>query len=187
MASAAYKFYLQAKRSYEILNFYTDQLSSNIEDLDIAQEDGKRLLCIPLPVYTPETPGFDYGFDSIGSRKMGDDVEFDKDGTDIVTDKETDDEVIVIVKDGKAVSYRIQNGVFHEVDDSGDESDDENVLMIVNEKKRKKRDPMVDISCMHCPVKYRFLSKLKDHVKKVHNVDIYYCKVSLFKLSYIYR
>ncbi|KOB74478.1 Zinc finger protein 2-like protein, partial [Operophtera brumata] len=168
LASAAYKFYLQAKRSYEILNFYTDQLASNIEDLDIAQEDGKRLLCIPLPVYTPETPAFDYGFEGIGFRTMGDNIETDEDGINIVSvNKVEDDEAIVIVRDGKSVSYRIQNGALQEIDDSSDESDDENVLMIVNEKKRKKREPMEDISCMHCPVKYRFLSKLKNHVKKI--------------------
>lgn len=121
--------------------------------------------------------GFDYGFDGVGTMKLEDaKSKTNKDCINI--DKVKEDDVILVVEDGKTLLYRAQNGVLHEIEELENESDDENVLMIVNEKTRKKREPMMSISCLHCPVKYRFLSKLKDHEKKMHNADIYYCKVS---------
>lgn len=170
-ASAAYKFYLQAKRSHEILDFYTDQLLKNIEDLEITEADSKQLLCIPLPVFIPEVSVFDYGLDSIGTRHMGDDY----DGTTGTTNMVADDVVMVVQDDQTLLS--VEDEPLQEVK-LQEQSDDENVLMIVNEKTRKKRVPMIYVSCLHCPVKYRFVTKLKIHEKKMHNADVYYCQVS---------
>lgn len=171
----AYQFYLQAKRSYEVLHFYTDQLLANTGDLDIPEEDGNRLLCIPLPIYTPETCSFEYGLDGIGQRNIGDDESECLEENDSTSQEEN---VLLVVENEEM----IKEGEIADEMTSG--SEDDNVLMIVNEKTRKKREPMVYISCMHCPVRYRFLSKLKEHVKKVHDEDIYYCKVcTLYNLS----
>ncbi|CAK1549383.1 unnamed protein product [Leptosia nina] len=48
---------------------------------------------------------------------------------------------------------------------------------VTKKRRRWKRKPMTSIVCMQCPVKYRFLGKLKEHMRMEHGVDIHICKV----------
>lgn len=110
--------------------------------------------------------------DSVATSNIEDGIEINDNKTD------NNNEVVLIVEDKKTLFYSVQDGALQEIKFKEESDDDDNVLMIVNKKIRKKRDPMTFISCLHCPLKYRFVATLKKHEKKVHNADIYYCKVS---------
>lgn len=45
------------------------------------------------------------------------------------------------------------------------------------EKKKRKRNPMEYKMCSRCPIRYRFVRKLKEHMKEEHGVDLFVCKV----------
>lgn len=53
-------------------------------------------------------------------------------------------------------------------------------------KEKKKRLPMDYVSCSECPIKYRFTTKLKHHMKTEHNIDVYICKVCKINLLSLY-
>ncbi|CAH2061940.1 unnamed protein product, partial [Iphiclides podalirius] len=44
-------------------------------------------------------------------------------------------------------------------------------------KRKRKRNPMSYIMCSKCPVRYRFVAKLKEHMKAEHDIDLFVCTV----------
>ncbi|XP_045781318.1 zinc finger protein 141-like isoform X2 [Maniola jurtina] len=47
----------------------------------------------------------------------------------------------------------------------------------VKKKKCRKRNPMEYRQCSQCPVRYRFVRKLKEHMKEAHGIDLFICQV----------
>lgn len=164
----------------ELVNHYTQELLDNVKNVQITDDDVEKLLCIPLAEYKPMTKLFNLNFDSVGSlnstHQDDDYIKFDS------TNREDDNILLVVKKDKESDDENSDN-----LPNSMLNSDDD-MVVIVNEKVRKKRDPMVYMTCSRCPVKYRFVAKLRDHMKTVHDIDLYYCKVCIivmfsFKLS----
>lgn len=58
------------------------------------------------------------------------------------------------------------------------------INVIENVKLRRKRDPMTVKQCSLCPVKYRFVSKLQEHMKQEHGIDLFVCKVWINHLKF---
>ncbi|XP_026764916.2 zinc finger protein 57-like isoform X2 [Galleria mellonella] len=205
-ASTAYRFYLLAKHNYETLNLYVNELENNLESISLpdgAIANKTDSICISLPILKSQTPIFDYSIDNIITQKYCDntkrkDVEI-KVENDIKTEKpekddefnykkeeskvnervkESDDEEIVIVmsEDGKQTCYMPQK--------------DGSLLLITpnkfekeinsyngEKKQRRKREPMTYKKCSQCPIKYRFIAKLKEHMKADHNISLFVCKI----------
>nr|XP_034837559.1 zinc finger protein 287-like isoform X2 [Maniola hyperantus] len=47
----------------------------------------------------------------------------------------------------------------------------------VKKKKCRKRNLMEYRQCSQCPVRYRFVRKLKEHMKEAHGIDLFVCQV----------
>lgn len=93
-----------------------------------------------------------------------------------------DDNIVVIVKEnGEPLYYKMgNNSTLELVSGVKNEKIKDKVLKVRQVTKlRKKRDPMVYRQCSQCPVKYRFIAKLKEHMKTDHNIDLFVCKVSM--------
>lgn len=46
-------------------------------------------------------------------------------------------------------------------------------------KSRRKREPMSTKKCPYCPITYRFIAKLKEHMRTDHGIILYACKVCI--------
>lgn len=84
------------------------------------------------------------------------------------TPKKEKQEVLYIVVTDKATASKSTKNLVKETEG-------------VKEKRKghRKRVPMSVKLCSLCPVRYRFVSKLQEHMKQAHNVDLFVCKVSL--------
>lgn len=51
-----------------------------------------------------------------------------------------------------------------------------------DKKRKRKRNPMTYKMCSKCPVQYKFIGRLKEHMKTKHNIDLFVCKVLDFYL-----
>lgn len=184
-ASIAYKFYLLTKRSEEILNYYVDELSRNVLSIEIPVEVSNDSICITLPEIIPETKNFDYSLEGCVQEHF-------------------------VKKEAHNKVDNPRKSNFHNsklITEEKEDSDDENLVVIVSEnkngkcflqkhitasrkfesnsiqkehikKERKKRIPMAYRKCSKCPVRYRFTAKLKEHMKQEHNIDLFICKVN---------
>ncbi|CAH0697745.1 unnamed protein product [Spodoptera exigua] len=188
MASMAYKFYLLSKRSQEILGFYTNELLENMEQIQLPEEMVNNTLCISLPEIATVTPVYDYNLQSIGKETELFENTFVK--QEITKSEETDDndndKVVVIIQDnGEPAFYRAQpDGSLIELEESEGEKYRKkfkaSIVTVKKEerlKKGRKRGPMSFKMCSRCPVKYRFITKLKQHMMMDHNVTLFVCKV----------
>ncbi|KAM3968916.1 uncharacterized protein ACR2FA_002119 [Aphomia sociella] len=93
--------------------------------------------------------------------------------------KESDDEEIVIVmsENGQQTCFMPQKdgSLLLIRPDKCKKSFDMNYT--VEKKQRRKREPMTYKKCSQCPIRYRFIAKLKDHMKAEHNITLYVCKI----------
>lgn len=192
----AYKFYRTAKYSDEILNFYIDDLEKNVFSLEIPDLPSNDSICITLPEIEPHFGFLDidpnicnnnYSIDLYGSTLIDPEAKKETNYMNIhnntsKANQNDDENIVVIVKEnGEPLYYKMSsNNTFELVSVDKNEKIIDKVLKVrrVN-KLRKKRDPMVYRKCSKCPVKYRFIAKLKEHMKTDHNIDLFACKVSL--------
>lgn len=188
MAVAAYKFYCTAKCSDEILNFYIENLEKSVFSIEIPEQPSNDSICITLPEIEPNS-GFldiapnictsDYSIDLYGSSIMEPEVinqlEIKKSSTQY---KDDDNVVVIVAENGERMCYKVGTDNMLEL---VPKKKVKNKMVKIREgnKLRKKRDPMVFRKCSKCPVKYRFIAKLKEHMKIEHNIDLYCCKVSI--------
>lgn len=201
MASMAYKFYLLSKRSHEIINFYTDELVNNLDQIDLPEETTNNTLCISLPEILTETPIFDFDLHAISKDTKSDVVETVNIKNEVI-DNEDEDNIVVIAQDNDEPSfYRIQpdGGLsLLEENEAKKYTKKFNMSMVGQTKAGKlvrspkerefkgdipkrgrKRGPMTLKLCTRCPVKYRFIAKLKEHMKLEHDVVLYVCEVNV--------
>ncbi|KAI8433609.1 hypothetical protein MSG28_015628 [Choristoneura fumiferana] len=211
-ASAAFKFYLSAKRSQEILNFYTNELQQNMDFIDTDLQNSEDSICISLPMFIPSTEPYDYDLEGLAlqsSRENADDLSDDSTEykpplsvsktpanevakVEVKTEIDADQIVIIMNEDGRPSFLKQDDDgtyiavtpkdeikymkMFGYVDKnhviSGTVADD-----IEKVKQRRKRGPMSYLFCSKCPVKYRFVAKLKEHMKTEHNIDLFVCQV----------
>ncbi|KAJ2953408.1 hypothetical protein O0L34_g999 [Tuta absoluta] len=193
MASTAYKFYLTAKRSDEILNFYIEELEKNVYSIEIPEDCSSDTLCMTLPEYIPANKYFDYDIEACLIEEYyeeHDSIEHAE------IKKEINDFEIINVKKMKN-KQNSKNNLVVTIEEKGQQKIYNNNsangnFVLVSEKKaskpskqeqalkqkiRRKRDPLNYTHCSRCPVKYRFLSKLKGHMKADHDVDLFICKI----------
>ncbi|XP_049882220.1 zinc finger protein 62-like [Pectinophora gossypiella] len=194
MASTAYRFFLLTKRSNEILNYYVKELERNIYSVEVPENPlDDNNLCIPLTECVPMVQNFNFDIEDLKHYK----VSFDEEDSNIqpivlqeqnekplsetILVKEdlsnVDDAKIVVVieEDGKKTFYKLQDGTTELFSDKMKHSEMTSVNSV--SKVRRKRDPMTFRKCSQCPVQYRFLGKLKMHMKTEHNMDLFVCKV----------
>ncbi|XP_026743429.1 zinc finger protein 684-like [Trichoplusia ni] len=187
MASMAHKFYLLSKRSHEILEFYSDQVLNNLDQIQIPEESTNDTLCLSLPEISTETPIYDYNLHGIGKKgkKKVTNIESDQKPVIVkeVKQESAEDDVVVIIKENdESMFYKVNpDGGLELVNDL---EKDYYKVAFANElpsekqpKRRRKRGPMTLKLCTRCPVKYRFAAKLKEHMKLEHKVDLFVCKV----------
>lgn len=175
-ASSALQFYLQAKHSKEIIEFYTEQLLLNTNNINVLQDTSKAI-CISLPLL--EAPMLNFSLGGLGFKnKIVLDADFKQ-----RTIKEEQNDIVIIIRDGKTLYFKVdENG--HLIQISEEEKNAYSKVAIKSEKitlkkpiRRRKRVPMNYKSCSVCPVKYRFVAKLKHHMKEDHNVELMVCKI----------
>lgn len=119
---------------------------------------------------------------------------------DVKTEIDADQTVIVMDKDGKP-SFLTQNedGTYNVVTREeeikymrlfgyGDKNAVRETVTDDSEKvkQRRRRGPMSYLFCSQCPVKYRFVAKLKEHMKTEHNIDLFVCQVSIPSEIYLF-
>ncbi|XP_032524556.2 zinc finger protein 354C-like isoform X1 [Danaus plexippus] len=186
-ASEAYKFYLLTQRSNQILEFYVNELENHVNSIDYPENMSVDSLCIPLPVITVDT---DYDFDiskfpfkSVLHEKPivnGGNGTTDG-GVDCVKSEDIDEgNIVIVMDDGVPTFFKPQrDGSLLTLDGEKDLSIDfdnepERKMM---KKRKRKREPMEYKICSRCPVRYRFVRKLKEHMKEEHGVDLFVCKI----------
>lgn len=162
--------------------------------IEIPEQPSNDSICITLPEIKPHFEFLDidpnicinnYSLDLYGSTVMDQEVSVkkDKDINNISKAKQNDDDnIVVIVKEnGEPLYYKMgSNNTLELVSVDKNEKIKDKVLKVREVTKlRKKRDPMVYRKCSKCPVKYRFIAKLKEHMKADHNIDLFVCKVSM--------
>lgn len=199
MASMAYKFYLLSKRSHEILNFYTNELLSNLDEIQLPEETTNNTLCISLPEVFTVTPIYDFNLHAIGKDTKDETIECVKIKTEKIENEE-DEKVVVIIQDnGMPSFFHVKpDGVLNALEENEarkytkkfnasmvvvqppKESSLGGTTTISRPKRGRKRGPMSLKLCTRCPVKYRFIAKLKEHMRVEHNVVLYVCEVCLF-------
>lgn len=186
MASMAYKFYLLSKRSQEILHFYTNELLENVEQIQLPDEIVNNTLCISLPEILTATPVYDFNLHSIGKEmELVENNIVKKEMIETVEKDDNDDVVVIIQDNGEPAFYRtLSDGSLQELEGSEVEKYRKkfNASVAADKKedrikKGRKRGPMSYKLCTRCPVKYRFITKLKQHMLMDHNVTLYVCKV----------
>ncbi|CAH2098849.1 unnamed protein product [Euphydryas editha] len=193
-ASEAYQFYLLTQKTEEILNYYVNELNNQIEIIDVPKKNSGESLCITLPSLNTTTSEYDFNIDNfpfgsiseknnLNSYNNVDKVYADKEiKTEIKTEDVTEENIVIIMgesgepsfyqpqKDGTLVYLENNPNDIVEVLKEIPETSDKN-------KKKRKRNPMEYKMCSRCPVRYRFVRKLKEHMKEEHGVDLFVCKV----------
>lgn len=198
-ASSAYKFHLTCQRTEAILNFYVTELVNNLDTISSEEILGNNIVslpvCIALPEFETEAKVFDFNLDGIGLAQVEEETMYDSDA-DAYTDNTQHEPIGTFevkikpepLEDYSELETKVQR-VAHPMPKikTNDDTDDDDAVLIVltSDKKeqqlgpkiRKKRLPMEYRKCPLCPIKYRFMSKLRDHMKLLHNVELYTCKV----------
>lgn len=188
-ASEAYKFYLLAVRSEEILNHCIDGLQNQINFLHLPQNftPSTESLCITLPsLELVSNCDFDiskFPFQSITASDKSAFIEVPKVKTEKEKDNLDENLVIIMHENGDPTIFR------PEQDGSLTPLNNDQKLNLLQEipdfnenkvKRKRKRNPMEYKMCSQCPIKYRFVRKLKEHMKEEHGVDLFVCKVCIF-------
>ncbi|CAG9132968.1 unnamed protein product [Plutella xylostella] len=229
-ASSAYKFYLNCRRTEEILDFYVNELENNVQSLECVQLDDIGPVCITLPTISDGLNSFDYDLEGLSIDKSKDfeiyiendecvatkqetheseeeknednmsessfmnSIPENNDITEATADEqdnvdENDKDVIIILDEGKPKFYNTaDDGTLIEIKKEQEDNYksvfqeyvEQNGGTINVKKVRKKRSPMLYQKCSQCPVRYRFTTKLRDHMKTDHNIDLYICKICKF-------
>ncbi|CAB3247168.1 unnamed protein product [Arctia plantaginis] len=181
----AHKFYLLSNRTNEILNFYTDELTHNLQYINSPDDIANNALCISVPTILNVTQNFELNMQEIGKHSMESNVpkiKADRSMRHIKT--EEDDNIVVVVQEnGESLFYKVQpDGTLVLPDDKEQINFTKKLSSAVMPKTearkvRRKRLPMTHKLCSRCPVKYRFAAKLKEHMKLEHNIDLFICKI----------
>ncbi|CAG5059884.1 unnamed protein product [Parnassius apollo] len=194
-ASSSYKFYLLTKRSDEILNFYINLLEEHLSFINTSDDIPSDSLCITLPLLNPETQIFDY--DLTGVLTENDAAECMQTANDAKTitssppieelvdiniSEDNDDNDIVIIADekGEPTFYKALDGTLIPLDENSTSKLSEVLKSSLPNnkiKRKRRRNPMSYIMCSKCPVRYRFVAKLKEHMKAEHDIDLFICVV----------
>lgn len=205
MASVAYKFYTSCQRTEAILGFYVTELEKNVEKVQEPMENCGESLFISLPLILVADQ-FDYVADpkreypeiqnNLSVKIEHDDVEKSSVGSAHgEADENGIDETVIVILDetGKRNFYKTNEyGNLEQIIKDEKKNYElvfrnsevgKNVINSIKDmrpkKLRKVRSPMGYIQCNHCPIKYRFRSKLKDHMKADHGIILYICKVNI--------
>ncbi|RVE53821.1 hypothetical protein evm_001483 [Chilo suppressalis] len=202
----AYKFYLKAKHNELLLHLYTDNLIYHLDAIDIPANISNESIFISLPILTPDIPSIEFDpskkfsvkkFAQEDKKKVNMKKEQNMEKPPIIDIKKTetnfikpqvkieqedDDDLIIIMNEkGLPTFYKMQtDGQLVEV-----EYDDRcrKAYKVITEqmpKKRvhkKKRGPMTWKKCSKCPIEYRFVAKLKEHMWLEHETLLYSCKI----------
>lgn len=200
------------KRSQEILDFYTNEVTNQLDTLQENYESFGEIVCIALPIYEPEVKSFNIDIGSfasqyvinkecdendlilsdededINNKEVNEELQTENNVLNFKIKEELDDTMLVVTNEAGELFYEInEEGQFVKVDKTNikdnDHSLNDKTLTSPNDVDikcdgRKKRMPMDFIKCKLCPIKYRFVSKLKEHMKTDHNIQLFVCKVS---------
>lgn len=186
-ASEAYKFYLSAVRSEEVLSHCVDGLLNQINCLYLPQNLTESL-CITLPsLQLTSNCDFDiskFPFQNIVKNDNNTFNDVPKIKTENKSDDLDDNLVIIMNENGEPMFFKPEkDGTLTPLSKDQD-------INIGNknpgfseskEKRKRKRNPMEYKMCSRCPIKYRFVRKLKEHMKEEHGVDLFICKVNIFQ------
>ncbi|XP_075987976.1 zinc finger protein 711-like [Anticarsia gemmatalis] len=185
-AYMAYKFRLLSNRSNEIINFYSDELSRNLDYINLPEELSSNTLCISLPSVITLSPDIELNLQGIGKCQENI-IPVRKTDKRITQAKAMEGDVVVNVQEnGEWSFYKIlPNGTLILLDDKEENNYKKTIsqakpvgLPKIDEvKTRRKRLPMTHKLCSKCPVKYRFAAKLKEHMKVAHDIDLFICKL----------
>ncbi|XP_053620543.1 zinc finger protein 2-like [Plodia interpunctella] len=172
-ASNAYSFCLKTKRSNEIFGFYVNEIESYANSVVLPDSIALDSLCISLPEFTPSTPDFDYNLDGV-LKQVNSEANVPK-GV-VKKEKQEEEDTIVIIKseNGLQTFYKpLLDGSLVQIN-----MENKKPNVVTTEKKmRKKREPMLFKQCSRCPIKYRFVAKLKEHMRTEHGIVLYACKI----------
>ncbi|VVD01022.1 unnamed protein product [Leptidea sinapis] len=161
------------QRSQEILHFYLDKLQNCLQDIKYSRGGP---LGIKLTKFNASTQYFDYMLEDPNFtdilQEQPQDVE---DRNNYCVNEKGEDEIVLVMNDNAVPSFfKSQNGQLkslNRTEINGFSGTD------CIRKKRAKRKPMVYKSCTQCSVKYRFLGKLKYHMKVKHGLNAVICKI----------
>lgn len=193
-ASEAYKFYLLTQKTEEILNYYVNELNDQIDQIDVPENLSAESVCITLPSIDTSTYKYDFNIDNFPFESVSDVNNFNlhNDHRKVNVDREIKMEVkSEHVADENILIIMGENGEpsFYKPQDDGSllhlENNPNDIGEVLNEipepsdkeKKKRKRNPMEYKMCSRCPIRYRFVRKLKEHMKEEHGVDLFVCKV----------
>ncbi|XP_059047946.1 histone-lysine N-methyltransferase PRDM9-like [Achroia grisella] len=205
-ASTAYRFYLLAKHNHETLHLYVNELENNLISIYIPKEETAEKLdsiCISLPILTSQTPIFDYSIDNIITQKycnspnrkdvnkyIDTNIKIEKHEKESDCEKEEieeeneknkgsdDDEIVIIMSEnGRQTCYMAQEDGSLVLIRPNKCKKNTDICYTEEKKKRRKREPMTYKKCSQCPIKYRFIAKLKEHMKTEHNISLFVCKI----------
>ncbi|KAL0810505.1 hypothetical protein ABMA28_010627 [Loxostege sticticalis] len=195
-ASNAYKFYLNTKCNDRLLHFYLDELETYLNTINMTDDISGESICISLPLVLTEMAGFDYKIKTLKDTncnkgnndnqicikqniiKQNIPVKHHKPVKNVQIENEDDEIVIFKDENGHSTFYKIQsNGLLQEIEYKAPKPAPPAALRYVGNKKRKKREPMTVKQCTRCPIEYRFISKLQEHMKTEHGVILYACKL----------
>ncbi|XP_050680145.1 gastrula zinc finger protein xFG20-1-like [Leptidea sinapis] len=173
LAVLSFKFNTMIQRSQEILHFYLDKLQNCLQDIKYSRGGP---LGIKLTKFNASTQYFDYMLEDPNFtdilQEQPQDVE---DRNNYCVNEKGEDEIVLVMNDNAVPSFfKSQNGQLkslNRTEINGFSGTD------CVRKKRAKRKPMVYKSCTQCSVKYRFLGKLKYHMKVKHGLNAVICKI----------
>lgn len=189
-ALSVYKFHLQLQRSQEILSYYLESVATQAESIleGDAEINDPNMACIMLHDYVPTVPEFNIDLGSFANNYVKDEIVKEDE-----SEKEFQDDDIILIKNEE------EESLFYQIDKSGNfveisnkdalkcswRVDVSNEDVVPKKRKpyvkkiqdRKKRSLMEYITCTKCPIKYRFVSKMREHMKTDHDLDIFICKI----------
>ncbi|KAL4706110.1 hypothetical protein ACJJTC_012909 [Scirpophaga incertulas] len=195
----AYKFYLNTRKSDNILKNLTDRLLCSLSDIKIPENGSKQslLISLPEPHSVDGTFKLEYGVKTeqtqvilLNKHNMENLIVDQKTKNGAVNskvtkiekdyDKQDDDEelVVIMTESGQPTFLRmLPNGIFVEI-----EADDQcrNAYKLITERRTRKpghKGPMSWKNCSRCPIKYRYAAKLRDHMLLEHHIVLYVCKI----------
>ncbi|XP_046974258.1 zinc finger protein 484-like isoform X1 [Vanessa cardui] len=196
-ASEAYKFYLLTQKSENLLNFYVDELNNQINSIEEPEKLAAESLCITLPSVQPDNFEYDFDIDKFPFQSCSNDKNLElydkhdmgkanvdrKMKIELKVEDDFEENILIIMgENGEPSFYKPQeDGTLMSLESS--QNDFSEVLKqipetsILKKKKKRKRNPMEYKMCSRCPVRYRFVRKLKEHMKEEHGVDLFVCKV----------
>ncbi|XP_023954547.1 zinc finger protein 121 [Bicyclus anynana] len=205
-ATQAYKFYLTSRRSQQVVNFYVNEINNQLQS-NILQDFTSDSLCITLPIISLSNIETTINSSLLNSFQTKSEIyNLGKSNTVKKDEKQIDvkwedDLVMLLNENGAPEFYRPQkDGSLILIDNKSvklkdylkkfPESKELNLLSShsnkldsnltdsnVKKKRGRKRNPMEYKCCSKCPVRYRFVSKLKEHMKEEHGIDLFVCQV----------